>query len=270
VYVSRVVDYPALLADLAAEEADLDAVVSDLDGAQWTTSTPAVGWDVRDTVAHLAVSERLAATALEDPDAFGAQLAELLADLDATEAAMLAEGRARSGDAVLAWWRTERDRTIAGLRARAPADRIPWVTGPMSAVSFATARLMETWAHGHDVAEALQVVRGPTARLRHIAELGVRTRGFSYAVNGRDLPAGEVRVELVGLGGAEWTWGTSTTDVVSGDALDFCLVVTRRRRPADTNLVVTGPRAREWIAIAQAFAGPPAGSPRSRSSRSGS
>jgi uncharacterized protein (TIGR03084 family) len=258
VYVSRVVDYPALLADLAAEEGELDAVVSGLDDAEWTTPTPAAGWDVRDTVAHLAVSERLAATALEDPDTFGARLSALLADLDAAEAAMLAEGRAQSGREVLAWWRTERERTLSGLRARAPADRILWVTGPMSAVSFATARLMETWAHGHDVMEARHVTRTPTARLRHVADLGVRTRTFSYAVNGRDLPAGEVRVELAGPGGAEWTWGASTTDVVTGDALDFCLVVTRRRRLADTNLVVTGPRAREWMAIAQAFAGPPA------------
>jgi uncharacterized protein (TIGR03084 family) len=257
VYVSRVVDYPALLDDLDAEEADLDAVVRDLDDAHWATPTPAEGWDVRDSIAHLAVSERLAATAQDDPDAFRAQLAEMLADLDATEAAMLAEGRSRPGSDVLAWWRTERGRTLAGLRQRAPNDRVAWITGPMSAVSFATARLMETWAHGHDVAEALAVPRTPTARLRHIADLGVRTRPFSYAINGRDLPATDVRVELVGPDGVVWVWGSSNSDVIRGDALDFCLVVTKRRRVEETSLAVSGTHAREWIAIAQAFAGPP-------------
>ncbi len=250
------VDYPALLDDLADEEADLDAVVSGLDDVAWAIPTPAVGWDVRDSIAHLAVSERLAATAQDDPDAFRAELAAMLADVEATEAAMLAEGRSRPGADVLAWWRTERARTLAGLRRRAPGDRIAWITGPMSAVSFATARLMETWAHGHDVAEALQVSRAPTTRLRHVADLGVRTRPFSYALHGLTLPDDDVRVELVGPGGDEWVWGTSTTDVVRGDALDFCLVVTKRRRPEETALVVVGPHAREWIAIAQTYAAP--------------
>ena len=116
---------------------------------------------------------------------------------------------------------------------------------------------METWAHGHDVADALGVTRAGTARLRHIADLGVRTRQYSYAINGLELPDRDVRVELDGPDGATWTWGSSTTDLVCGNALDFCLAVTQRRRPADTTLEVTGPLAREWIGIAQAFAGPP-------------
>lgn len=251
------VDYPGLLADLAAEEADLDAVVAGIDDAQWATATPAAGWDVQDSIAHLAVSEELAATALADPDTFDKRLASMLEDLGGTEDSMLREGRARSGPDVLTWWRAERERVLVGLHARDPADRIPWITGRMSAVSFATARLMETWAHGQDVVDALAVPRAPTARLRHVADLGVRTRPFSYAVNGLALPDDGVRVELDTSDGETWTWGESTSDVVRGDALDFCLVVTKRRRPDDTALEVTGPLAREWIDIAQAFAGPP-------------
>ncbi len=57
--------------------------------------------------------------------------------------------------------------------------------------------------------------------------------------------------------GSTWRWGTSSTDRVVGDALDFCLVVTQRRHPDDTGLVVEGPVATAWIAVAQAFAGPP-------------
>jgi uncharacterized protein (TIGR03084 family) len=212
---------------------------------------------VRDSIAHLAVSEDLAATALGDPDAFATRLAAMLADLAATERAMLEEGRSRSGAAVLAWWRDERGRVLAGLRGRGASERIPWITGPMSAVSFATARLMETWAHGQDVADALGVTRVPTARLRHVADLGVRTRPFSYALNGLVLPADAVRVELTAPNGDAWTWGESSSDVIRGDALDFCLVVTQRRRPDHTALEVVGPLAREWIDIAQAFAGPP-------------
>jgi uncharacterized protein (TIGR03084 family) len=257
VYVSRVVDYRGLLADLAAEEDDLDHVVAAIDAAGWASATPAAGWDVRDSIAHLAASEELAATALRDPDSFATRLTAMLEDLEATERQMVEVGRSRSGPETLALWRAERRDVLAGLRTRDPAERIPWVTGAMSATSFATARVMETWAHGQDVVEGLGVARAPTARLRHVADLGVRTRPFSYAINGRAVPEGDVRVEVTAPDGELWTWGTSSTDVVRGTALDFCLVVTRRRRPADTALEVTGPLAREWIDIAQAFAGPP-------------
>jgi uncharacterized protein (TIGR03084 family) len=258
VYVSAVVEYRGLLADLAAEEAELDTIVAGLDDAAWSTATPAEGWDVRDSIAHLAYSEELAATALLDPDTFGERLAAMLADIEATERTMLAAGRARTGPQVVQWWRVERGRVLGELERREPADRVPWVTGRMSAVSFATARLMETWAHGQDVVEALGVERAPTARLRHVADLGVRTRPFSYALHGVDAPTADVRVELTAPDGSTWAWGESGTDLVRGDALDFCLVVTQRRRPEETALVVEGPVAREWIAIAQAFAGPPA------------
>ena len=43
-------------------------------------------------------------------------------------------------------------------------------------------------------------------------------------------------------------------DLVPAPALDFCLVVTQRRHPADTALVAAGPVA-AVDAIAQAFAG---------------
>jgi uncharacterized protein (TIGR03084 family) len=129
----------------------------------------------------------------------------------------------------------------------------------MAARSFITARLMETWAHGQDVVDALGARRSATARLRHVAHIGVRARPFSYAVNGMVMPDTDVRVVLQAPDGAEWQWGESLADTVRGSALDFCMVVTQRRNVADTELVVQGAAASEWISIAQAFAGPPGG-----------
>ena len=98
----------------------------------------------------------------------------------------------------------------------------------------------------------------PTDRLRHVAHLGVRTRGFSYAVRGREAPEGDVRVELTAPSGAAWTWGDRRRTTASpAPPLDFCLVVTQRRHVADTDLVITGPLATEWMEIAQCFAGGP-------------
>ena len=128
----------------------------------------------------------------------------------------------------------------------------------MSAASFATARLQETWAHGQDVADALAVARPATERLRHVAHLGVITRAFSFTNQGEPAPAEDVRVELVSPTGTPWSWGDPhAADRVAGPALDFCLVVTRRRHPADTRLAISGPVAEEWMLRAQAFAGPP-------------
>jgi uncharacterized protein (TIGR03084 family) len=128
----------------------------------------------------------------------------------------------------------------------------------MSAVSFATARLMETWAHGQDIVDALEIDRPGTDRLRHVAHIGVLARPFSYRANNKIMPDAEIRVELMSPTGALWSWGTpDTSNRVSGDALDFCLVATQRRHLADTALQVEGTAALEWMTIAQTFAGPP-------------
>jgi uncharacterized protein (TIGR03084 family) len=249
-------DYPGLLADLAAEEAALDRVVADLDEAGWATPTPAEGWDVRDSVAHLAFTEDLARAALTDKEEFARRRQALIDAPDASEV-LVGAGRSMTGRAVLEWWRDERAAALARLETHEPRDRLPWIAGPMSAMSFATARLMETWAHGQDVRDALGREPEVTARLRHVADLGVRTRPFAYGARGVELPDADVRVELVGVDGEPWVWGPEAVeDVVRGPALDFCLVVTQRVNPADTALEVQGPFASDWLGIAQAFAGP--------------
>jgi uncharacterized protein (TIGR03084 family) len=250
-------DLSALCDDLEAEEADLDAVVAALPPPSWDVATPAAGWAIRDEIAHLAMGERLAALAASDPEAFGRRLGELLSDLAAVQRDHDAAASAEP-EQLLGSWRAERAGLLAALRAHDASDRIPWITGDMSARSFATSRLMETWAHGQDVIDGLGLERAATARLRHVADLGVRTRRFSFVNRGFEPPTDEVRVEVEGPGGDVWTWGDdAAADRVTGSALDFCLVVTQRRRVDDTQLKVEGDGAAAWMAIAQAFAGPP-------------
>ena len=243
--------------DLTAEEAALAALLNELTPDQWDATTPSPGWTVRDQVAHLAVAEDLATLAATDPEAFSAHLVELMGDLGAVEAANAAQARSHGPAQLLSWWTTSSAATIAAIRDRDDRDRVMWITGPMSVVSFATARLMETWAHGHDVAEGVGVELEPTARLRHIADLGVRTREFSFRNRGLPVPDAEPRVELIAPDGDRWVWGPAdATDRVEGDALDFCLVVTQRRDVTETALKATGEGATTWLAIAQCFAGP--------------
>ena len=123
---------------------------------------------------------------------------------------------------------------------------------------MATARLMETWAHGLDVADALGVHRPPTARLKSIAHIGVRTRDFAFSVHGLPAPAAPFLVELRAPDGSLWTWGPSDAEQrVAGSAEDFCQLVTQRRPRAELDVTAVGADAQHWLTIAQAFAGPP-------------
>jgi uncharacterized protein (TIGR03084 family) len=251
-------DINAICDDLASEHADLDALVAPLDASQWDLMTPAEGWAIRDQIHHLGWFDRNGVLAIEDPDAFNTLMTEMVGDFDGFEAKLSAEASAMPAAELLAWWRAARERILDVMRAADPSLRVPWYGPPMALSSFATARLMETWAHGQDVVDALGVRRLPTARLKHIAHIGVRTRGFSYLVRDLAAPAGDVRVELDAPDGSTWTWGSEeAVDRVTGPALDFCLLVTQRRHLADTAVRAEGPLAEEWLSIAQAFAGSP-------------
>jgi uncharacterized protein (TIGR03084 family) len=168
------------------------------------------------------------------------------------------EGAQDPPQVLLARWRTGRGQLIEALAATPPKHKLAWLGPPMGPVSLATARIMETWAHGQDVADALGLEREPTARLRHVAYLGVRTRDFAYVVHEKTPPAEQFRIELTAPDGGLWTWGPEDTpERVTGPALDFCLLVTQRRHRDDLALETTGDDAAHWLTIAQAFAGPP-------------
>jgi uncharacterized protein (TIGR03084 family) len=129
----------------------------------------------------------------------------------------------------------------------------------MSVASSATARLMETWAHGRDVYDALGVGHPDSPGLRSVAHLGITTFGWAFGVNELPGPEEPLRVELLSPQGDEqWVWGPAdAVNQVSGPAEDFVLTVTQRRRWTDTALIAHGPVATRWMDIAQAFAGAP-------------
>lgn len=241
--------------DLAAEHADLDRLVGDADVS---TPTPAPGWTVADQLSHLWFFDQRALLALTDPDAFAADSAALLqAVVEGPDPSVVA-GRTLATADLLDGWRRDREQLVAHARTVDPRSRVPWYGPAMSARSFITARLMETWAHGQDAADGLGGDRRPTDRLRHVAHIGVGARRFSYVANGREPDETPILVALTGPAGDTWTWGPpDADDHVRGPALDFCLVVTQRRHLDDVDLKIEGPAAHDWMSIAQSFAGPP-------------
>ncbi|MEV4974905.1 TIGR03084 family metal-binding protein [Streptomyces scopuliridis] len=246
-----------LLSDLHSESEELDRLVAPLEPGRWALPTPSPGWSLAHQIAHLAWTDSVALLAVTDPGAFAAESDKARAAPDTFVDGGAAAGAALPPAELLARWRDGRARLHLALRGAPPGARFPWYGPPMSAASMATARLMETWAHGQDIADALGVRREPTARLRHVAWIGVRARDYAFLVRGKQPPAEPFRVELTAPGGGLWTYGPEdAAQRVTGPALDFCLLVTQRAHRADLAVRAEGPDADAWLDIAQAFAGP--------------
>jgi uncharacterized protein (TIGR03084 family) len=252
-----VADPTAVFADLRAEGEALDAVVASLADADWRRSTPAAGWTIAMQIAHLAWTDTQALRAATDAAGFAEWAAGGAAELPALVDDAAADGAAEEPAELLARWRDGRSALAEALAGLPPGSRLPWFGPPMSVASMATARLMETWAHGLDVTDALERPPSVSARLRHIAHLGVRTRDFAFGQHGLPAPADPFRVELTAPDGEPWAWGPEDAGQrVTGPALDFCLRVTQRRHRADLALTAVGADADRWLDLAQAFAGP--------------
>src|SRR4249920_1053477 len=194
----------ALAADLAAESAVTRALVAGLTEAGWHTPTPAAGWDIADQISHLAYFDEVTLQSALRPEQFKAELAEAEASGGIHPDAIAVRFRDRSGSQLLGWFDSARAELLNTFKNLDPRARLPWFGPAMSAASSLTARIMETWAHTQDIADA------------------VGARAFSYAVHGKSVPAAEIRVELTGPDGTAWTWGPDQAENrISGPALDF-------------------------------------------------
>lgn len=260
----------AVLIDLEAEGAQLEAWVAPLPESGWSTLTPAEGWTITHQIAHLAWTDETSIKAATDDAAFDETIQAAMKNptgfVDVAAEELVAHGPA----ALLARWQTSRVALIEVLRAVPEGTKIPWYGPPMSPTSMATARLMETWAHSHDVAEALGVETPRNDRAKHVAYLGVRTRNFAHQMRGETPPTEEFRVELTGPSGDVWAWGPEDAEQrVTGDGWDFALLATRRLHPDDAAVKAVGAEAEHWLTIVQAFAGLPGNDPVRKAARGG-
>ncbi|TDD86502.1 TIGR03084 family protein [Actinomadura darangshiensis] len=250
-------DLKTVIADLDAESAQVDRMVAGLDGAGWARPTPAAGWTVADQVAHLAFIFRLAGTAASDAAAFQALTARAKDDFNGAVNAALREYPTGSPDKLLAVWERERADGIAALAAFPEDQTVPWLVNPLPPAILACAGIMEAFAHGQDIADALGIRPERTDRLLHLVGFAILTRDFGYQTRGLTPPAHEFRYEITAPSGARWTFGPADApDRISGPAEDFCLLVTRRRHRADLAVTASGPEADRWLDIAQAYRGP--------------
>ena len=255
----------ALCNELAEEHAALDEIVKELSDSQWDMQTPFYDWTIKNEICHLAFFDDKANLAATDGDGFQADMLSSFEGITSVDDWLDKTTRdlmQMPPRELMAFWVSERTKMLDTFKVLDPEVKIPWYGPPMTARSFVIARMMETWAHGQDVADAVGVSRKAGERLRHIAHLGVKTFGWSYVNRGLEKPGQKVRVALESPAGETWLWNEACKEnSVTGRAEDFCLVVAQRRHVDDTALVTTGDVAREWMTLAQVFAGPPENGP---------
>ncbi|HEX9834566.1 MAG TPA: TIGR03084 family metal-binding protein [Mycobacterium sp.] len=250
--------YKQLLDDLGHESDQLVQRLHPLTFEQWGLSTPAAGWAIQDQVTHLAFFDDATTMALKRPTEFRSFADKLTAGGMDFPDRIAQNHRILAPSDMLPWLIGARAELLDVLESLDPKDRMPWFGPDMSAASAATARLMETWAHGQDIYDALAAGHPQSPGLRSIAHLGVATFEFSHRLHGVEIPSDAVHVVLESPDGGQWTWGPiDSTNTVAGPAEDFVLVVTQRRHWTETDLVAHGSVARGWLELAQAFAGAP-------------
>jgi uncharacterized protein (TIGR03084 family) len=246
-----------VITDLTADGEDIDRLVAELDTDSWHLPTPADGWTIAHQVAHLAATFRLAATAAGSPEAFTAMTARLSDDFNANVDGAMAPYLSDPPEMLLTRFRAERASAEKALAAVPAGQMVPWLVRPLPAPVLAAAGMMELFGHGQDIADALGTRRQFTDRIGHLVFFAVRTWDFGYQARGLQTPDVAFRFALTAPSGALWEFGPADAEQsITGPAVDFCLLVTRRRHRADLALKAVGPDAEHWLDIAQAYRGP--------------
>jgi uncharacterized protein (TIGR03084 family) len=240
-----------ILSDLVAEQQYLDQFLQRISLRDWDKPTRAPGWTIRDTISHLADSEELAASVITGEDEALARY-RTTSDLDGLRQEAVEKGRGMRPQDVIEWWRGGRAKVVEPLSHMDPTQRLEWIAGSVSARTLATSRLMETWAHGLDIYDAMEAEVEDTPRIRHICWLGWKTLPYAFKMAGEDFAP--VRVEVIGPGYAKWVYGPDDTDnLIKGSASDWARLVVARMSFADTRLKVTGDTAQIAVEVARAY-----------------
>jgi uncharacterized protein (TIGR03084 family) len=256
-------DLAEIIIDLRAEGLELYEFLQQIEDPDWARATAFKNWTVNDVVAHLYFGDYLGIVSHQSSEEF----LHAMAQVKQANSSLVEYTRKWSGGVNAArlrenWY--ERFVYMCDIFAASDPDmRLTWAGPDMGIKMFATARLMETWAHGWEIYDLLASPRQHTDRIHHIATIGAKTFGWTFANRQIALPGPVPQLQLRAPSGEIWEWHTPQSDNrIRGEAVEFCQVVTQVRNIDDTQLEVVGETAAQWMSIAQCFAGPPEDPPR--------
>jgi uncharacterized protein (TIGR03084 family) len=249
-----------LLIALAAQHAELAALVNGCASNDWERATRCEGWDVGSVLLHLAQTDELAEAsangALDQPrEGFLGSRDAQTVSVDDAAAAQVDLERAAGGDAIRQRWHDASRSMRATFATGDPHLRVTWVSGQLSLQTLVATRLSECWIHTGDIASALGIEIAPTDRLRHIARLAWRTLPYAFQ-RGDTAMHGAVALELVGPNGEAWHFEPDepALTTIRGAASEFCDVAARRVEPDATALVGDGPDAEAVLRLVRTYA----------------
>ncbi|MDJ0925624.1 MAG: DinB family protein [Acidimicrobiia bacterium] len=251
-----------ILSDLVAEQQALDQFLQRISERQWNLPTSAPGWSIKDTVSHLAYTERFAARAIEEGPTVIKKAR--ITDIDEWTALGVTEGRGMRYQQVIEWWRNSRADVVDALSRMDGTDRVAWIAGDMSARAFGTLRLMETWAHGLDIKDAMDGLLtfdeeeddplADTSRIRHVAWLAHRMLPYAFSEAGEEFPETGIRLELMGPSYARWVYGPEDSeDVIKGIAGEWCRIAVHRLDYGATSLKAEGANAETALKVVRTY-----------------
>jgi uncharacterized protein (TIGR03084 family) len=249
----------AVVADLAAQQAELSAVLGALDEGGWRAPTRCEGWDVADVVLHLAQTDELGIGSITGRFT---EVALTLAggsgpgrSIDEGADTLVVRQRGRPRAEVVARWSQAASQLVGLLDAMDLSSRVQWVTGEISARTMATTRLAETWIHAGDVADAVGISLPPTDRLRQIARLAWRTLPYAFSSAGLSM-SGPVAFRLTSPSGEPWEFVSEepALTTVIGPAEELCAVAARRLPASATTLRGEGPDASSVLELVRTYA----------------
>ena len=250
-------DIQEVLTDLNADCDEIDRLVAGLQESQWQLPTPAPGWTIAHQIAHLTATFQMATMAAAQPTEFRAFMERISTNFTANVAAAMAPYLALPPGELVGRWRAQRVSVTDALAAVPAGEVVPWLVRPLPPGILACAGIMENFAHGQDIADALGARLERTDRLRHLVGFAVAVWDFGYQARDMTPPDTQFRFVITAPSGAVWAFGPpDATQQIEGPAADFCLLVTRRRHRDDLAVTATGADAEQWLDLAQAYRGP--------------
>jgi uncharacterized protein (TIGR03084 family) len=242
-----------------AECDQIHGLLRDRDASIFEQVTLFKKWTIGDIISHLHAWNIAADQSLNDPEAFQSFVTIAMGQLGTGKTHTEFQRVYFTGktDAeIFTEWAAYYPTMASRFEASNADQRVKWVGPDMSVRSSIIARQMEHWAHAQAIFDALGVDRDNADRLKNVAHIGVTTFSWSFRVRGETPPSPKPYVKLTAPSGKIWTWNDEQVDNrIEGSAEAFCQVVTQCRNVKDTDLVMTGETAMEWMTHAQCFAG---------------
>ena len=253
-----------IIQDIMDAILDLNEILESLTDEEWKSPTTFKQWTPEEVVAHLFYFDRMTVYSINFPEKFNDEATYMFKTFTALpnslDRAIAVKQRLEVNDSesLRRLWHDSALEMCSKFQVIDPARRCTWFGPDMGARMFMTARFMETWSHSQAIYDLIGKERVYKDNIKNIATIGVKTFGWTYMNRKLKVPNQIPFVSLSSPSGIQWQWNEpSSEESIKGLASDFCHVVTQTRNIDDTDLQLVGAVAKQWMGMAQCFAGDP-------------